>query len=155
MNADLGQYTQDQCRVLVVTDGRLCRLCNEADSSRDPLAQFLMLSEPRWWGYPPDKDGKTHGYFCGYCLRVFIARYKKAKGWTVTHLVEVCGTDLQEYDSNSSWALAATRFLVFVLCCGVPGWVVFTSAGRAFLGSARCLFEKGFSQLSGSIGAAL
>ena len=86
------RLTQDSERVFCVKDGRLCRLCGLADNSADPLAEALGLQEPRWWGVAP-QDNKTVGTFCGYCMKVWVARYRKTKGWSLGVLAEKCGVD--------------------------------------------------------------
>ena len=52
-------------------DGRCCRLCNSKDSSPDPV----FPHQNRCWNYQPI-HGRTSGYYCWYCGRLFQARFK-------------------------------------------------------------------------------
>ena len=57
----------------VILLGRECIICCFTDDSDDPCFAGLK----RLWGYPPDPvTGKTSGYVCYYCMRVFNARFK-------------------------------------------------------------------------------
>lgn len=52
-------------------DGRLCKLCNRADSEKDDVISAELIM----WAYPPSEDGKPTGMLCYFCLRVYNARY--------------------------------------------------------------------------------
>jgi hypothetical protein len=58
----------------------------------------------RLWGYKPKPDGKSDGYFCGYCVRIFNARYSTkqnplmpGKCYTLSTVVLLVGANQLEH----------------------------------------------------------
>ena len=49
------------------------------------------IIENMWWGRPPVKEkGKTQGYYCGYCQRIFTSR-EQSRGITISAWEEELG----------------------------------------------------------------
>lgn len=96
---------------------RPCKLCGERDDSWDPLAKaqgiphdVTVAEACRAWGYPIPPSGKTEGWFCWYCTRVWGGKYR-LRGYTMTSLVAFLGGDEKEFKA----------FIQYVRC--VEGWV--------------------------------
>ena len=69
-------------------DGRLCKLCHNADSSDDPLDGGFL-----YWAYPASQSGSTVGNCCWYCNRVFMTIYRHdPETNTLPQLTNVLGT---------------------------------------------------------------
>jgi hypothetical protein len=93
-------------------DGRACKLCGCTDDSPDPVDEALQITSAildgkimfRLWGYKNKPDGKSDGYFCGFCVRVFNARYAMkqnpltpGKCYTLSATVVLLGSSQQEH----------------------------------------------------------
>jgi hypothetical protein len=74
--------------VAACPDGRKCKTCTYHDNDDDPVAKRFCeklsqvwkdVFEYCWWGHPQDKNGKTMGSYCGYCVKIFNARIKHRK----------------------------------------------------------------------------
>lgn len=65
-------------------DGRLCRLCGEADGSQDPVTKKC-----RRWYYAP-RAGRTQGHICWYCGRAWQSVYK-TRFPKMSDFVDYCG----------------------------------------------------------------
>ena len=71
-------------------DGRTCKLCLQADNSKDPVDPKAY----RAWAYPPKEKGLTQGHYCYYCNRTWLAMYKHKMN--VTALCAQLGADEAE-----------------------------------------------------------
>ena len=96
---------------------RPCKLCGERDDSWDPLAKaqgiphdVTVAEACRAWGYPIPPSGKTEGFICWYCTRVWSGKYR-LRGYTMTSLVAFLGGDEKEFKA----------FIQYVRC--VEDWV--------------------------------
>ena len=55
-----------------VVKGIRCQFCQASDGDKDPVFPEKMID----WAYPEDAEGIVHGDTCGYCNKVFNARFK-------------------------------------------------------------------------------
>lgn len=73
-------------------DGRLCKLCNAADSSPDPLDGGFL-----WW-YKMPINGKTNGAVCFYCGRTWYGHFRHdPESKTTTACVALLGQNQEKH----------------------------------------------------------
>ena len=70
--------------IIHTPDGRLCRLCHEADNSKDPVT-----GKGRKWFRQP-KNGHTQGAMCWYCGRVWFSMFR-VRFKTLTEFILAAG----------------------------------------------------------------
>ena len=73
----------------IIRDGRACGICNRHDTDPDEAIAGIGYM---YWGLKP-KNGKTCGLYCGYCIRVWDAKFKVKFGYVITSLISKMGTD--------------------------------------------------------------
>ena len=98
--ASRGSVASCELYLIVVPDGRSCKLCGKKDSEIDPVAVAIGEQYTRVWAYPPKqaKDGTYHneGCYCAYCVRVWQSRFKHT--FTLAELVVKIGSCSETYE---------------------------------------------------------
>lgn len=88
------------------TDGRLCKLCQSPDNSKDPIDGGSLA----WW-YAP-KNGKTQGCHCFYCGKAWHTKFRHdARTKSLSALLHEAGKDTSIHES-----FMATRKLIIDKC---------------------------------------
>ena len=92
----------DPLEVVVVADGRLCKVCGAKDSDPDPCFKRRTLL----WGYPPEEKANKNevgtvvviwvncGKVCFYCYKVIRSNYMPK--YTTKGVCELVGKDSEE-----------------------------------------------------------
>ena len=103
------------CCIVVITDGRVCKMCGCKDTDDDPVdaALHILLPEHRpvpmaWFTGKARHRQKNEGLICFYCYAVFNCRHKHT-GATTKTLLEALGTDgeaMRQFKSRRDGCIA-------------------------------------------------
>lgn len=63
---------------------RKCALCTHHDDDWDPVDLHLGKKVFMWWGKPCSPKGETVGAYCGYCVKVFCAKFRLIGSTTIS-----------------------------------------------------------------------
>ena len=72
---------------------RTCATCTHYDDDWDPVELARGVKVYMWWGKPANSQGETTGQYCGYCVKVYTAKFRGVRNMSMNVYSGVLGSD--------------------------------------------------------------